>query len=123
MYMKKLYVFVIIASFVFSCGNGASGPVKKLDSFVDDVEAESENFSVEDWEKVNEKFETLVESVTENYDSMTDEEKSEAMKAIGRYTGIYTKMGMKTAAEEFQKAMDALNPFVEGFSSVFDSDK
>lgn len=55
--------------------------------------------------------------------TMTDEEKSEAMKAIGRYTGIYTKMGMTTAAEEFQKAMDALNPFVAGFSSVFDSDK
>lgn len=121
--MKRICLYVFAVLLAVSCGNRASGSVGKLDSFVDKVVAEGESYYAEDWEKVNEKFEMLVDSVYDNYDSMSDEERADAMKAIGRYTGIYTKMGVKAAVNGFQKAMEAINPFLDGFSDAFDSEE
>lgn len=118
--MKRLFVLMAVLVLAVSCGNSPEASVSALGKFVDNVEAKGDSYTPEDWEEVNEKFEALVDSISENYDDMTDEEKAEAMKEIGRYSAIYTKMGMRTAVDEFQKAMQALNPFMEGFSSVFD---
>ena len=120
--MKRILLPLAVALVVASCGNAASRSVNELDSFVDKVEEKCDGYSEKDWEKINEEFEALVDKTTENYEQMTPEERSEAMKAIGRYSGLYAKKGLQTAADAFKSALDALQPFTEGFSSAFDSD-
>jgi hypothetical protein len=41
------------------------------------------------------------------------------MKAIGRYYGLVAKQGIQNAAQETQKALEALPSLIEGFTDAF----
>lgn len=46
-------------------------------------------------------------------------ERDAAMEAIGRYYGLATKQGLQNAAQETQKALEALPSLLEGFMDAF----
>lgn len=93
--------------------------LRNLDSFVDKVEADAESYTDEDWESLNSEFEAMISEIEENSENMTEEEKEQALNAIGKYYGICAKKGMETVVESGKKAMDSLIPFLKGFSDAF----
>ena len=77
--------------------------LRNLDSFVDKVEADAESYTDEDWESLNSEFEAMISEIEENSENMTEEEKEQALNAIGKYYGICAKKGMETVVEGGKK--------------------
>lgn len=89
---------------------------------MDKVEKKADSYTKEDWEEINEKFEALVDEIKDNYDTMSDEDKEKAMNVVGRYLGIYAKMGVSTLKDGLKELNDLLSPMIEGFTQEFDLD-
>jgi len=87
---------------------------KRFEIFVNQVEKKADNLSEDDWKKVNEHFDKLLQEYKENRDSYTSEEKKQMNEAIGRYAGIVAKSGFKSAIE-------ALNGMIDQIPSLLDS--
>lgn len=123
MNMKRTIIILVTASIAAlllgSCGTTAEKQLRNLDSFVDKVEADAESYTDEDWESLNSEFEAMISEIEENSENMTEEEKEQALNAIGKYYGICAKKGMETVVEGGKKAMDSLIPFLKGFSDAF----
>lgn len=117
--MKTLhYVLALMIMFLcISCSSKSAG--HKLNAHIQKVEREYSNYSTTDWEQANLEFEKLVAQVEANYDNMTQEERDDLMRAIGRYYGLVAKQGLQEAARETQKALEALPALIEGFSGAF----
>lgn len=113
--MKRTITILVTASIAAlllgSCGTTAEKQLRNLDSFVDKVEADAESYTDEDWESLNSEFEAMISEI--------EEEKEQALNAIGKYYGICAKKGMETVVEGGKKAMDSLIPFLKGFSDAF----
>lgn len=108
--------------FAWSCASTTSATVSEPDKLVDKVEKKADAYTKEDWEEINEKFEALVDEIKDNYDTMSNEDKEKAMNAVGRYLGIYAKMGVSTLKDGLEELNDLLSPMIEGFTQEFDLD-
>lgn len=100
----------------------SQNPLSKLNSFVDRAEQEAEEYTSEEWETSEEEFNQIVEDLKENYDEMTEEEREEALNAVGRYYGLMAKQGIKSAADEVSKAFESLPSLLKGFSDSLKED-
>lgn len=123
--MKKISFLPICmtlfcAAWLVSCSNS---PLDKLNAFVDRTEKEAVEYTTEEWETSEEKFEQIMEDLKENYDEMTDEERKETLQTIGRYYGIQTKQGIKSAADKVGKAFESLPALLKGFSGGLQDDE
>ena len=94
----------------------------KFDNHLKKVEANSENWTEEEWEMSKEKYRQLLKEYEENYDNMTPEERSKINKAIGRYNGILMKKGIKKVDESINDFIDRLPSLFEGFMSAFEEE-
>lgn len=119
--MKLIHIVfeTLLILVLMSCSSSTHKPVDKLNSYVEKVEQEYAEYSIEDWEKTQLEFEQLLANVEKNYENMTPDEREAAMKVIGRYYGLVAKQGIQNAAEETQKVLEALPAFIEGFTDVF----
>lgn len=107
------------AVMMFSC---TQSPLDKLNAFVDRNVEEAANYTEEEWQQSEEEFEQIMEDLKANYEEMTEQERKEALNAVGRYCGIQTKRGLKSAADEVNKALESLPSLVEGFTDAFKDD-
>lgn len=119
--MKAKYYIIclLILAAITSCSAPQKRPIEKLNSHIAKVEKEYVNYTHEEWEVANIEFEKIVANIEANYDKMSPAERDAAMKAIGRYYGLVAKQGIQNAAQEAQKALEALPSLIEGFTDAF----
>ena len=119
--MKAKYYIIclLILATITSCSASQKRPIEKLNSHIAKVEKEYVNYTHEEWEVANIEFEKIVAHIEANYDKMSPAERDAAMKAIGRYYGLVAKQGIQNAAQETQKALEALPSLIEGFTDAF----
>ena len=119
--MRKLNVIIVLLVMLFltSCEIPTS---MKFEHHLNKVENNSENWTEEEWEMSKEKYRQLLKEYEENYDNMTQEERDEVNKAIGRYNGILMKKGIKKVDESINDFIDRLPSLFEGFMSAFEEE-
>ena len=115
----QMMILGLVALFALSCGDPVQQPVDRLESYIETVEAESDEYTDEDWEVANMEIEQLRAEVEANYDTMTPEQQQAAMRAIGRYYGLVAKRGINEFAKEAQKAMESVPSLIKGFADGF----
>ena len=116
--MKKI-VFVFVISFIVltSCKPSAESYIGDMKDLIEDVMEEGSEYTVEQWEAVNQEFEELIQKAQE-LEGLTDEQKKEILKLQGKFNGAYVKKGfdkwMKDAGKELEKVGEAIEGFLEG---------
>ena len=115
----RMMILGLVALFALSCGDPVQQPVDRLESYIATIEAESDEYTDEDWEVANMEIEQLRAEVEANYDTMTPEQQQAAMRAIGRYYGLVAKRGINEFAKEAQKAMESVPSLIKGFADGF----
>ena len=116
--MKKLFFTLLIAAFALTaCKPSAERYISDLKNFVEKVAEEGSDYTAEQWEKVSQEFEKLVQKAQE-LENLTDEQKKEILKLQAKFNGAAVKKGfdklMKDAGKELEKAGEAIEGFLEG---------
>lgn len=91
--MRKYIIILMLAIMATSCS--VMRAPQRLDNFVNRVERHADRYTTADWQRVNRKYDALVQEYTQNYRRYTKEEKRLAIQAIGRYHGILIDHGIK----------------------------
>ena len=105
-----------------ACTEAHTLAVDSLHTFVDDTEMKAEKYSEEEWDKVNAKFDELMERIDRHYDEMTPEEQRRAKKDAARYIGIQTRMGLQEASRQARQFLEQVPDLIEGFTEGFSGD-
>lgn len=111
--MKIKSFITILAAFVFatSCSYSAS---EDFSSLADELEANSANYTVEDWENVIYQYEGILEEM-QNHD-IAPEERREIGRQQGRCLAYITKGYAIIAAKEGINDLNQLKGMIEGFT-------
>lgn len=113
--MKKivcLFVCAVFCCLMISC-NSKQDPIKELNNIAEEIEANSNNYTEEDWNNISNEIEEI-NSELEKY-QYTDEEQKEIgrLKAKISYE-ITIKYGTQKAKQLFNEAIGAANFFSDG---------
>ena len=123
--MKKLFFTLLIAAFALTaCKPSAERYINDLKNFVEKVSEEGSDYTAEQWEKVSQEFDELLQRA-EELEGLTDEQKQEIMKLQGKFSGTMMKKGfdslmkdadkvIKDAGKEIEKVGKAIEGFLEG---------
>lgn len=116
--MKKLLFLLLAGLFVFSsCQPSAENYIGDMKDLIEEVMEEGGDYTAEQWEKVSQEFEKLVQKAQE-LENLTDEQKKEILKLQAKFNGVAVKKGfdklMKDAGKELEKAGEAIEGFLEG---------
>lgn len=116
---KHILAIIAISSFMLLCS--CSSPLSsRMNEYVTEVEASCQNWTEEDWERSQSKYEKLLEEYQTNYDSYSQEERDAINKAIGRYTGLLVRQGIEETGKLLKDFGERLPSLLEGFMSAFD---
>lgn len=101
--MNKIKYLFIFSTFIlqYSCTFFTELDVR-LDTYVKEIEANSENMSEKDWEIADNQIESFKLELQESKSAMTTSQIEAANKAIGRYAGIRIKNGIKNFGNELK---------------------
>ena len=91
--MRKYILILLVALTAASCAT-LRAPAK-LERFVNRVERTADHYRPYQWDRVNRRYEALLQEYINNYRLYTIAEKQQAMTAIGRYHGILVDHGIK----------------------------
>ena len=91
--MRKYILILLVALTAASCAT-LRAPAK-LERLVDRVERNADRYRPYQWDRVNRRYEALLQEYVNNYRTYTIAEKQQAMSAIGRYHGILVDHGIK----------------------------
>ena len=91
--MRKYLLILLVALTAASCAT-LRAPAR-LERFVDRVERNADRYRPYQWDRVNRRYEALLQEYVQNYRMYTIAEKQQAMNAIGRYHGILVDHGIK----------------------------
>ena len=94
------------AAAIMACSCSIKTLPQQFDSFVDGVEKESNGYSDQDWKDANTSLEALVDKYKEDYDKLSDEERSQICNAIGRYAAIEAKRAGQEVLKGLNEVMD-----------------
>lgn len=89
--------------------------VDELKDLVEQIAEEGSTYTEEQWEKVNDRFSELLDKL-EEYDDLTPEELNEVARLQGQYAAEAFKRHGQKFQQEFEKARQMLDGFVEGLS-------
>ena len=96
--MKKIFgilIAVLMASFMVACATPEEKSMRSLQELYEDMELNHENYTIEDWEKVQVEFEVITAQMKlHNY---TDEQLREIGKLKGKCSAYLTKGLFKRA--------------------------
>ena len=95
---------------------------RRMDAYVDKVEANCGDWTKEQWKKSLQEYAELLDEYKEESDKYSDEERYKINKAIGRYNGLLVKYGVEEAGSFLKKLGERVQPFVEGFVESFKSE-
>lgn len=107
--MKKLTYFLALTLMVLftSCQQTKKGVIADINNLIETIDEEGADYSEEQWEKANEKFEKFCEEAEELKD-WTVEETAELAKAKAKYLGVQLKKNSEKAAKSAGKALEGL---------------
>ena len=91
--MRKYILILLVALTAASCAT-LRAPAK-LERLVNRVERNADHYRPYQWDRVNRRYEALVQEYIQNYHYYTVAEKQQAMAAMGRYHGILVDHGIK----------------------------
>ena len=91
--MRKYLLILLVALTAASCAT-LRAPAR-LERFVDRVERNADRYRPYQWDRVNRRYEALLNEYVQNYRTYSIAEKQQAMNAIGRYHGILVDHGIK----------------------------
>ena len=91
--MRKYLLILLVALTAASCAT-LRAPAR-LERFVDRVERNADRYRPYQCDRVNRRYEALLQEYVQNYRMYTIAEKQQAMNAIGRYHGILVDHGIK----------------------------
>ena len=110
-YVRFVFVTLTLA-FLVACST-ANLP-QKLDSFVDNAELKSGNYTSDDWSRSMEQYEKLVDEYANSGKEYTPEEKQMAARAMGRYHSLLIKNGVEQSAAYLKELESILPSYLEG---------
>ena len=91
--MRKYILILLVALTAASCAT-LRAPAR-LERFVDRVERNADRYRPYQGDRVNRRYEALLNEYVQNYRTYSIAEKQQAMNAIGRYHGILVDHGIK----------------------------
>lgn len=92
--MRK-YIIPILLTLALATGCAAVRVPAQMEYLTNKVERRGDNFTIRKWQKVNEKYQSLIKKYAANYTRYTRAEKRRAMKAIGKYYALLVDYGIK----------------------------
>ena len=117
--MKKVLFFLCAILLMVAC---TSQLPKKFTALADQVEKKGESFSEEQWEKVNDSFDKLMEAYKQQADKLTEEQKSVINEAIGRFRAAQLKAGLGKVGDALNEIGDSVKGFFEGLAGGSDDE-
>lgn len=120
MHSKQLILWIVGILLITGCNTPLSN---RIDNYVNDVEANCNNWTEDDWERSQSEYEKLLEEYQTNYDSYSQEERDAINKAIGRYSGLLVRQGIEETGRFLKNFGERLPSLLEGFMSAFDEDR
>lgn len=85
-----------------------------LKDFVEKIQEEGKDYTLDQWKEANERFQKLLDKINSNED-LTKEELEEMAKLQGQYAATVFQNSGKSIMEQMQKAGVALDSLEEGF--------
>ena len=119
--LKLLLPACAAALLLIACDQVVPLPTR-MENFVSSVEKNAANYSQDDWEQANAKFQKLCDEFTEKKGSLTGDEVKQVNKAMGRYAAVVLKTGIDSVGKGFNDAMEEVGSFLEGLSSGADKE-
>jgi len=108
--MKKPYL-ILFLSLIFITSCDRLNPVEKqLDNFVSDLESQKTTLTTAEWENADQTIEAFRQKIDASRNNMTVEQIASSNKAIGRYTALRLKSGLK----DFKNSLDDLGDQLKG---------
>lgn len=115
--MSTLLLCICIICFT-SC-HSKSTPIEDLANLAEDVKANYENYTEQDWESFVEELEFIEQELAEYQDQYTDEEIKEIGRMEGICLGYATKYCVKSIKKDLNSVVKGAEGFLEGFSDAF----
>ena len=114
--MKKYILFPLFAVAVmfFSSCHSQKGRMDDLKDFVEKIQEEGKDYTLDQWKEANERFQKLLDKIN-SYEDLTKEELEEMAKLQGQYAATVFQNSGKSIMEQMQKAGVALDSLEEGF--------
>ena len=114
--MKKYIFFASLSWSIlcFSVGHSQKGRMDDLKDFVEKIQEEGKDYTLDQWKEANERFQKLLDKIN-SYEDLTKEELEEMAKLQGQYAATVFKNSGKSIMEQMQKAGVALDSLEEGF--------
>lgn len=108
--MNKLFFTCVsfLMLFCLSSCDPSQSAIKDLESLTNDIEANSQSYTEEDWQNVDNSF-TAIETELSKHE-YTDEE----LKEIGRLKGRYMALRAKQSVKDFEKQVKDISKEIEG---------
>lgn len=116
--MKKILVIICTCLVMLSCSPKNNAP-KQLEKLVDKVEAKADKFTEDEWEKVGEEYDAIVEQYGDDYKKYSSEDRQKMAELIGRYNAAVAKH----AADELKGALESAGSEIEGLLKGLFGDK
>ena len=118
--MKKVRILAALAA-ALSLLSATSALSARMSRYVDRVEKHCAEWTAKEWEESMVQYKKLHDEYKQSYDSLTQKERDDINRSIGRYGGLYIKFTLGRASEKIQKVGERIPPLVEGFMSAFES--
>ena len=113
--MKHLFAALLAALTVVLAASCNLVPLpQRMDKFVDNVEKNYTNYTQDDWDAANEKFEALCNEYQQTKGSLTQDEIKQVRSAMGRYAGIALRAGAESITGTIQEIGDELPGLLQG---------
>lgn len=119
--MNKLHLIslglIVMVSLCLGNCNSYS-PIKELESFSSELEANSSNYTVEEWKEAFQIYEGIVSSLEGM--QLTEEETREFGRINGVCTSYLVRGAVVIAKDASSTGLTFLDGLMDGFSSTFD---
>lgn len=116
--LKLLLAACSAALLLAACDQVVPLPTR-MENFVSSVEKNAANYTREDWDKANAKFEELCSEFNEKKGKLTTDEVKQVNKAMGRYASVAFKSGLDSVGS----ALEEVGSFLEGLTSGSEENK
>lgn len=111
--MKKFILLIVTALTLLFLTSATKNLPQQFEEFVDRIDKESSSYTEEDWGKVDEQFDALVESYRAEYDNLSSADRESIIKSIGRYRAIVVKSDVSKASVRLHEILGGIGSFLE----------
>ena len=112
---RLLLSILAIALIATSCSFTASLP-DRFEKFVDKVDAGASSYTEQDWNRVSQQFDKLMNQYEDSYDKLSKEDRKRINASIGRYRAIILKSGFGSVIDNLDDTLQNLSSFINELS-------